>query len=236
MTKLAIITARGGSKRIPKKNIRLFLGKPIIVYSIEAALKSGIFDEVMVSTDSQEIADIAIKYGAKVPFFRSAKNSDDYSTSADVIEEVLLEYKKRGKEYDYVCCLYPTAPFVTEERLVEAMQLIKKSHASSVSPVVLFSHPILRSFKIDSDNRLTMNWPENIVTRSQDLATAYYDCGQFYCLDVKNFLIEKKLFTNNTLPLVVSELEAQDIDNEQDWAMAELKYKLKHGSDFNSKL
>ena len=228
MSNLAIITARGGSKRIPKKNIRPFLGKPIIAYSIEAALKSRIFDEVMVSTDSQEIADVAIKYGAKVPFFRSAKNSDDHSTTAEVIEEVLLEYQKQYKEYDYVCCLYPTAPFITKERLKEAWQLLKQEHADSVLPVVPFSHPIQRSFKIDSDQNLKMNWPENVNARSQDLPSAYHDVGQFYFIDVKKFLIQKKMFMNNILPIIISELEAQDIDNEEDWQIAELKYKLKH--------
>lgn len=228
MSSIAIITARGGSKRIPKKNIRPFLGKPIIVYSIEAALRSGIFDEVMVSTDSQEIADIAIKYGAQVPFLRSEKNSDDYATTASVIEEVLLTYKKNGKEYEYVCCLYPTAPFITSERLIEARQLLKQKGVDSVSLVVPFGHPIQRSFKIDSNQKLMMNWPENVNTRSQDLAPAYHDAGQFYFLDVKKFLIQKKIFTDNVSPLIISELEAQDIDNEEDWQIAELKYKLKH--------
>jgi N-acylneuraminate cytidylyltransferase len=228
MSNIAIITARGGSKRIPKKNIRPFLGKPIIAYSIAAALKSGMFDEVMVSTDSQEIADIAVKYGAKVPFFRSEKNSDDYAVTADVLEEVLLEYKKTGKEYEYICCLYPTVPLVTSERLIEAMQLLEQSAADSVSPVVPFSHPIQRGFKIAADKTIKMIWPENINTRSQDLAPTYYDGGQFYCLNTKEFLVQKKMFMNNTLPLVISELEIQDIDNEEDWKIAELKYKLKY--------
>lgn len=228
MLNLAIITARGGSKRIPKKNIRSFLGKPILAYPIEAALASGLFDEVMVSTDSQEIAEIALKYGAKVPFLRSEKNSDNYATTASVIEEVLLNYKKDGKEYDYVCCLYPTAPFITSEILVAARKLLEQEGIDSALPVIPFSHPIQRSFKIDSDHKLKMNWPENINTRSQDLAPAYHDAGQFYFLDVKRFLIQKKIFTDNVSPLIISELEAQDIDNEEDWQIAELKYKLKH--------
>jgi len=228
MLNLAIITARGGSKRIPKKNIRPFLGKPILAYPIEAALRSGLFDEVMVSTDSQEIADIALKYGAKVPFLRSEKNSDDYAITASVIEEVLLTYQKNGKEYDYVCCLYPTAPFVTSERIIEARQLLEQEGIDSVAPVIPFGHPIQRSFKIDSDHKLRMNWPENVNARSQDLAPAYHDAGQFYFLDVKKFLLQKKIFTDNVSPLIISELEAQDIDNEEDWQIAELKYKLKH--------
>lgn len=225
---LAIIPARGGSKRIPRKNIKDFLEKPIIAYPIEAAISSKLFNEVMVSTDDQEIAEVAKKYEAKVPFMRSEKNSNDHSTTVDVIEEVLLEYKKIGKEFDNVCCLYPTAPFVTPERLVEALKLLERYGADSVLPVTSFNYPIQRSFKIENDGTLKMNWPENINTRSQDLMPTYHDSGQFYCLDVKKFLIQKKLFMDNTLPIIVSELEVQDIDNEEDWKIAELKYKLKY--------
>lgn len=233
MLNLAIITARGGSKRIPKKNIRPFLGRPILAYSVEAALKSGLFEEVMVSTDSQEIAEVALKYGAKVPFFRSKKNSDDYATTASVIEEVLLAYKRDGKNYDYVCCLYPTAPFVRSEILIEASRLLQQKDVDSVLPVVPFSHPVQRSFKIDSDHKLKVNWPENIDIRSQDLPSTYYDAGQFYFLDAKKFLIQKKIFTDNVLPIIISELDAQDIDNEEDWRIAELKYKLKNRTNLS---
>ena len=222
---LAIIPARGGSKRIPRKNIKNFLGKPIIAYSIKAAIGSRIFDEVMVSTDDKQIARVAIKYGAKIPFFRSAKNSDDHATTADVIKEVLLEYKKQGKNYDYVCCLYSTAPFVTPEKLIKAKETLEKSHADSVLPVTCFSFPIQRSFKIDSDGTLKMNWPKYINTRSQDLNTAYHDAGQYYFLDVKSFLIQKKVFAKKTLPIITSELEVQDVDNEEDWKLAEFKYR-----------
>jgi len=228
MSNIAVITARGGSKRIPKKNIRSFLGKPIIAYSIETALNSGIFDEVMVSTDSQEIADVAVKYGAKVPFLRSAENSGDHAMTAPVVEEVLLEYQKLGKKFDYVCCIYPTAPFITGERLKASLELLQNSGADSVVPVTSFSFPIWRSFKIEADGRVKMNWPENMHVRSQDLPPAYHDCGQFYFLEVNKFLIQKKLFMDNTFPVVVSELEVQDIDNEEDWQLAELKYKLKN--------
>lgn len=222
---LAIIPARGGSKRIPRKNIKNFLGKPIIAYSIKAAIGSRIFDEVMVSTDDKQIARVAIKYGAKIPFFRSAKNSDDHATTADVIKEVLLEYKKQGENYDYVCCLYSTAPFVTPEKLIKAKETLEGSGADSVLPVTSFSFPIQRSFKIDSDGTLKMNWPKYINTRSQDLNPAYHDAGQYYFLDVKNFLIQKKVFAKITLPIITSELEVQDIDNEKDWKLAEFKYR-----------
>ncbi|OGH84942.1 MAG: pseudaminic acid cytidylyltransferase [Candidatus Magasanikbacteria bacterium RIFOXYC12_FULL_33_11] len=225
MSNIAIITARGGSKRIPKKNIRSFLGKPIIAYSIEVALKSGIFDEVMVSTDSEEIADIAISYGAKVPFFRSEKNSDDYSTTSDVIEEVLLKYKELGKEFQYFCCLYSTAPFVTIEKIKEAFDMLKSNIFDAVFPVVKFGYAIQRALKID-DNFIKMIYPENIDKRSQDLSPAYHDCGQFYFMKTDVFLKQKKMFVEKSAALIMGEMETQDIDNEDDWKIAELKYKI----------
>jgi UDP-4-amino-4,6-dideoxy-N-acetyl-beta-L-altrosamine transaminase/pseudaminic acid cytidylyltransferase len=223
---LAIIPARGGSKRIPRKNIRNFLGKPIIAYSIKTATESQLFDEIMVSTDDNEIARVAVRYGAKVPFFRSAKNSDDHATTAAVIEEALSEYQKQGKKYDYVCCIYPTAPFVTAEKLVKAKEILEQSGADSVLPVTRFSFPIQRSFKIDKNGTLKMNYPENVNTRSQDLAPNYHDAGQFYFLNIKSFSVHKKMFYNNTKPIIVSETEVQDIDCEEDWKIAEVKYKI----------
>jgi pseudaminic acid cytidylyltransferase len=220
---LAIITARGGSKRIPRKNIKNFLGKPIIQYSIEAALQAGCFSEVMVSTDDQEIANIALALGAKVPFIRSVETSNDYATTADVITEVLNEYNKRGESFDYCCCIYPTAPFVTAEKLKTAFDKLHTSGAESVVPVVRFGFPILRSFKIE-DGLVKMNWPEHMNSRSQDLPSAFHDCGQFYFLRVTPFLQNKKLFTSFTLPLEMPESEVQDIDNQEDWKVAEIKY------------
>jgi pseudaminic acid cytidylyltransferase len=225
--KLAIITARGGSKRIPRKNIKLFNGFPIIKYSIEAALKSNEFDEVMVSTDDKEIAEIAIKYGASVPFFRSQKNSDDHSGTAEVIEEVILDYKNKNKLFDYVCCIYPTAPFVSSLIIKEAMNKLISLDADCVLPVVRYGYPIQRSLKIENDFA-KMIWPENYFARSQDLRPTFHDCGQFYCLNVKSLLEQKKLFAEKTIPIEISELEMQDIDNEVDWKLAELKYKLIH--------
>ena len=222
---LAIITARGGSKRIPRKNIRDFLGKPVIAYVIDASIKSNLFEEVMVSTDDSEIAEVAQKYGARVPFMRSAENSDDFATTDDVLVEVLEEYKKLGKNFEYACCLYPTAPFVTPQRLQQAFKLLVESQADSVFPVVAFSYPIWRSLRIEN-GRLVMNFPENLNKRSQDLAIAYHDAGQFYFFRVENFLTKRKIFSDFSLPLLVSELEAQDIDNETDWKLAELKYRL----------
>ena len=223
--KIAIITARGGSKRILRKNIKLFNGFPIIKYSIEAALQSDEFDEVMVSTDDKEIAEIAQKFGAKVPFLRSAKNSDDHSGTAEVIEEVILEYRKENKNFHYLCCIYPTAPFVTSEIIKLSMSKLITHNADCVLPVVKYSYPIQRSLKIEN-GLVSMNWPENYFARSQDLKPSFHDCGQFYCMNVESLIQQKKLFANKTIPIEVSELEMQDIDNEVDWKLAELKYKL----------
>ncbi|MCS7077536.1 MAG: pseudaminic acid cytidylyltransferase [Bacteroidia bacterium] len=225
MSNVAIITARGGSKRIPRKNIKDFLGKPIIAYSIEASLESGIFEEVMVSTEDFEIAEVAQKYGAKVPFMRSAKNSDDFATTIDVLLEVLEEYEKRGKIFEYACCLYPTAPFVTAKKLQKAYNMLLETNADSVIPVAAFSYPIWRSLKIEN-GKLQMNFPEKFNKRSQDLPSAYHDVGQFYFFVVSRFLATQKLFSEFSVPLHISELEMQDIDNETDWKLAELKYKL----------
>ncbi len=222
---LAIIPARGGSKRIPRKNIKDFFGQPIIKYSIDAALQSGIFDEVMVSTEDQEIADVAKKLGSEVPFFRSAEAANDNATTAEVVSEVLAEYKKMGKEFDCFCCLYPTAPFVTSEKLKIAFKTLKENDIDSVFPIVQFGYKIQRALRVD-DGLVKMIWPENINKRSQDLETSYHDAGQFYFMRVKSFLEQKRLFAEKNMPLIMNETETQDIDNERDWQIAELKYKI----------
>lgn len=228
MSSVVIITARGGSKRIPKKNIKDFCGKPIIAYSIEAALKSKVFDEVMVSTDDNEIAEIARKYGASIPFMRSAKNSDDYSSTCDVLLEVVSEYKKLGKEFDIVCCIYPTAPFVTAEKLTEAKNKYVREGANALIPVVRFSYPPQRCF-VGNDGRLEYKWPEYEKSRSQDLEPFYHDVGQFYFIKTEILLSQKTMVPTKTIPFEVDELEVQDIDNITDWKLAELKYKLMCG-------
>ena len=179
MKNIAIITARGGSKRIPKKNIKDFCGKPIIAYSIEAALTSDLFETVMVSTDSEEIAEIAKYYGASIPFLRGASTSNDYATTVDVLKEVLEEYKSHGKVFDWICCLYPTAPFITRKMLKEAMDTLMDSTAESLMPVVQFSNPPQRALEIEN-GRLKYIYPEYESMRSQDLDIQYHDCGQFY--------------------------------------------------------
>lgn len=225
MDRIAIITARGGSKRIPKKNIKSFCGKPIIVYSIKAALESGRFDEVMVSTESREIAEIAKEAGAQVPFFRSEETSNDYATTAEVLLEVLKEYKIRGKEFQVGCCIYPTAPFVTSEKLIQGLRILEKEAADTVLPVVPFSFPPQRGLKIQ-EHVLSPVYPEYMNARSQDLEKWYHDCGQFYCFNIKSFLKTKNLIGKSTVPFIMDELEVQDIDNLADWKLAELKYKL----------
>lgn len=220
---LAIITARGGSKRIPRKNIKNFLGSPIIKYSIDAALTAGCFTEVMVSTDDEEIATLALSLGAKVPFIRSSENSNDFATTADVITEVLQMYKEKGQHFDYACCIYPTAPFVTGFKLNEAYKMLIENNAETVVPIVSYGFPILRSFKLE-DGLIKMNWPEYISTRSQDLPPAYHDCGQFYFIQTDLFLKNKKLFSDNSLGYEMPESEVQDIDTEEDWKVAEIKY------------
>lgn len=220
---VAIITARGGSKRIPGKNIKNFLGKPIICYSIEAAKASGIFDTVMVSTDDTGIAEVARQAGAEVPFLRSAATSNDFATTAEVLTEVLTQFKANGDTFQYSCCIYPTAPFVTAEKLKSAFELLLKNNADSVIPVTRFSFPIWRSFKMN-DGRLAYNWPENALKRSQDLPPSFHDCGQFYFFDTEKFLTSKSLVTAATYAIEVPESEVQDIDNEEDWKIAEIKY------------
>lgn len=225
MNAVAIITARGGSKRIPGKNKMDFLGKPIICYSINAALSSGIFDEVMVSTDDEEIAEIARKEGANVPFMRSEATANDFATTDDVLMEVLEEYEKRGKNFRYMACIYPTAPFVTPQKLKDAMQILKDNHASGVMPVVPFSFPPQRGMVI-REGRLDYCYPENALKRSQDLEKMYHDCGQFYIYDVKKYRACRGDLPDGYFPIEVPELQVQDIDNMSDWKLAEMKYRM----------
>lgn len=223
---LAIITARGGSKRIPRKNIKEFCGRPILSYSIDAARSAGVFDEIMVSTDDEEIARIAQQYGAAVPFFRSPKTSNDYASTDAVILEVLREYEKRGEHFDAFCCIYPTAPFLTGERLKDAMQLL--SQADSVMPVVPFSYPPQRGLIITGNGFIERQFPEFATARSQDLQKVYHDCGQFYACRTAPFLEAGTTDVPRLLPLVLSEMEVQDIDTLEDFEIAEIKYRRLH--------
>ncbi|MDD5939876.1 MAG: pseudaminic acid cytidylyltransferase [Lachnospiraceae bacterium] len=221
---IAIITARGGSRRIPGKNIKSFCGKPIIAYSIEAALQAGCFDKVMVSTDSDKIADIAKKCGAEVPFLRSSQNADDHATTADVIAEVLDTYAQRGEHYDRFLCLYPTAPFVTAQRLCEAVQKMEETGADAVVPVVRFSFPPQRGF-ILQEGKLAYKWPQFRSSRSQDLEPFYHDAGQFYLVKEEAFRREQTVVPAGTVPIILPETQVQDIDNPDDWEIAEIKFR-----------
>lgn len=225
MKSIAIITARGGSKRIPKKNIKPFLGKPIIAYSIEAALDSQMFDEVMVSTESEEIAQIARQYGAAVPFMRSERNSSDFATTADVLEEVLQCYEDLGMDYELMSCIYPAAPFVTGKRLSAAFERLLETDADSLVPVVKFSYPPQRGVVIHNGT-VFFQYPEYAFSRSQDLEPVYHDCGQFYVMRARAFKKYHALVMPKTIPFIIPEEQVQDIDNVSDWKLAELKYQI----------
>lgn len=225
MKNLCIIPARAGSKRIPRKNVKPFMGKPIMAYSIEAALDSGIFDEVMVSTDDMEFAEVAWKYGAQVPFMRSAATSNDFASTEDVLIEVLDEYKTLGKDFDNLCCLYSTAPFVTSERLKEAYKTMQQENVDAIFTVVAYSYPVQRCLHI-VNGKIGMKWPEFQSARSQDLETIYHDAGQFYFARVQQLRIEKDLWMKNSVPMILPETEVQDLDTLTDWQLAEMKYNL----------
>jgi pseudaminic acid cytidylyltransferase len=225
---IAIIPARGGSKRIPRKNIKLFYGKEIISYSVETALKSNLFEEVMVSTDDAEIAEIAVKYGASVPFLRTPSNSNDVAGISEVIIEVLEKYKSQHINFDNVCCILATAPFLNDQDLKHSYQKLTSSYYDSVFPVVKYSFPIQRAMQF-SGNKIQMIWPENKTKRSQDLIPSFHDAGLFYWIKSDIIQKEKTLWTNNASAIEISEQIAQDIDTPEDWEMAELKYKLLHG-------
>jgi N-acylneuraminate cytidylyltransferase len=225
MRNICIIPARGGSKRILRKNIKPFLGKPIITYSIKAALDSGLFNEVMVSTDDAEIAEIAIKCGATVPFMRSDKNSDDFATTYDVIKEVIENYKKLEREFDNLCCIYSCAPFVSVNTLKLGFSKLIDKNLDSVFPIIEFSFPIQRAL-YEYDGKISMIEEKYLNIRSQDLKKRYHDAGQFYWCNTVKLMGSKKLLSSNTGGIIISELAAQDIDTETDWKLAELKYQL----------
>jgi len=223
MRTLCIIPARGGSKRIPKKNIKDFFGKPIIYYSIKKAIESECFDEIMVSTDDTEIKNIAEKYGAKVPFMRSNENSGDNIPIKDVVIEVLEKYKENEINFDYSCCIFPTSPLLKTENLILGLDNIQKyDYVFAVSP---YSFPIQRSLVINNNSAL-FKYPEYINTRSQDLKTHYQDSGQFYWCNTQRLLETRQIYSKNNYVIILNDLEAQDIDNESDWKIAEMKYKL----------
>lgn len=224
--KVAVITARGGSKRIPRKNIRTFSGKPILAYGIEAALEAGLFDEVMVSTNDQEIAEAGRALGACVPFLRSEAASDDHATTADALIDVVRSYEKSGKTIDVLCCIYPTAPFITAAVLRSAYTVFVEGGFDSVFPIVRFDFPVWRSLAFDG--RLVKPiWPQYYQKRSQDIQAAFHDAGQFYWIRASSLVESRTVVTDNSGAIEVSALNVQDIDTEEDWKLAELKFSLK---------
>ena len=219
---LCIIPARGGSKRIPKKNIKPFHGKPIIAYSIDIALRSGLFREVMVSTDCQEIKRISQMYGAEVPFQRSQSNSNDFATIVDVVNEVIEAYGRMGQTFDEICVLYPCAPFVSAADLTNAKRLLEKYDC--VIPVVRFDFPPLRSFEI-FESKLRYKWPEYEKSRSQDLEELFHDAGQ-WCFFKNEEHCHESIVKSSTSPLILESNKVQDIDTISDWKLAELKFQM----------
>ncbi len=221
---IAIIPARGGSKRIPRKNIKLFHGKPLIAYSIEAALKSELFDKVIVTTDDEEIASIAKKYGADVPFIRPKELSDDFTNTKDVIDHALKYFQERGERYEYECTIYATAPLLQPKYLMEGFVALKNSDAINAFSATTMPFPIQRTFKLDKNGRCEMFWPQNYQTRSQDLEEAYQDAGQFYWTKLDKTSNEI-MFSKDSIPIILPRHLVQDIDTLEDWERAEFMYK-----------
>lgn len=231
--KLCIIPARGGSKRIPRKNIKDFLGKPIIAYSIEAALKSGSFDRIIVSTDDQEIAKVSREYGAETPFVRPQELSDDYAGTLPVIKQAIEWFEQNDQTPQFVCCLYATAPFVRSETIKQVFQQFQESGADYCFTVTPFSSPIQRAIKITETKRLEMFYPENFNVRSQDLEEAYHDAGQFYWGKSEAFKQQIPIFSNAASPFVLPRYLVQDLDTLEDWTRAELMYQVIQHSGLN---
>ena len=226
MSVLAVIPARGGSKRIPRKNIRDFAGRPILAWPVAAARDSGLFDTVMVSTDDDAIADAARAAGAEVPFLRSPATADDHSTLLDVLAEVVAAYQARGQTFDTVCCLLATAALVTPEGLERGYDLFRSGDFDSVFPVVRFGSPIQRALRRDAAGHTAMLAPEHYASRSQDLEPAYHDAGQFYWMSAAACLAKTPTFSGRAGSFEVDETEVQDIDTPTDWRLAELKFQM----------
>ena len=222
---IAIIPARSGSKRIPGKNIKPFLGHPIIAYAVQSAIKSGLFESVIVSTDSDEIAAIARNYGAEVPFLRSASASSDTATTTEALMEVIENLAKIGRHYKWLACIYPTAATISAQTLVRAWKELEISNSDSLMSVVRYGHPIQRALKVVGSSIKYVS-PEFKNVRTQDLEATFHDAGQFYFSFVDSMASSGSFITAQCCPFEITELECQDIDNEIDWSLAELKAKL----------
>lgn len=224
--KIAIIPARGGSKRIPRKNVKLFAGKPIITYSIQAAQECGLFDKIIVSTDNEEIADIARSFGAETPFIRPPELSDDHTATIPVIAHAIQTLQASGDVINAACCIYATAPFIRPEDIQSAYNTLIAHHKQYAFPVTTFPFPIQRGVKRDEKGNIEMFYPEHFATRSQDLEEAYHDVGQFYWGTRDAWLEEKPIFSNAATTIVLPRHLVQDIDTLEDWKRAELMHQV----------
>lgn len=222
--RVAIIPARGGSKRIPLKNIKSFFGKPIIAYSIELAIKSGLFSRVIVSTDSHEIADVAKNYGAHVPFIRPSVLADDFTGTADVTSHAIRWLLDNGISLSEVCCIYATAPLLQEKYLKQGLDALQYKNTKMSFSACEFSYPVFRGFKLSETNHPELLYPEHINSRSQDLIKIYHDAGQFYWGTVDAFLKNSSIFSPISVPIILPHYLVQDIDTSEDWYRAELLY------------
>lgn len=219
---VAIITARGGSKRIPRKNIREFAGKPMLAWPIMAAQKANIFDRIIVSTDSEEIASAAVSFGAEVPFLRPPHLSDDHTPTAPVLLHALEALEADGAAVSHACCIYPTAPFLRPDDLRLGLDELRQSGAPAALSVTTFDFPILRAFKRYEDGSIAFNWPQYELTRSQDLPELYHDAGQFYWVDTTAFRRSQRLVMPGARPVFLPRARVRDLDTLEDWEEAEL--------------
>ncbi|WP_299948341.1 pseudaminic acid cytidylyltransferase [uncultured Microbulbifer sp.] len=224
--KFAVIPARGGSKRIPRKNIKIFGGQPMIAWSIETARNSGCFDQVIVSTDDSEIAEIAVSYGAKVPFIRPAELSDDFTGTIPVVRHAIEWLQSQYVNIEYLCCIYATAPFLSVKDIDKGLQLLINSNANYVFSVTSYAFPIQRAVRMNDSGRIEMVYPKHFGTRSQDLERVYHDAGQFYWGKAKAWLEEKVIFSSNTIPICLPRYRVQDIDTPEDWERAEIMFRV----------
>jgi N-acylneuraminate cytidylyltransferase len=229
--KLCVIPARGGSQRIPRKNVRPFCGKPILVYSIETAIASGLFDRIVVSTDSEEIAVLAREHGAEVPFVRPAELADHHTGTNPVVRHALAWFREQGVEFAFACCVYATAPFLTPERLREGFDRLAASGASFAFSATTFAFPIQRALRVGPDGGVEPFFPESIGARSQDLEEALHDAGQFYWGTAEAFLEARPLFARHSLAVRLPRYLVQDIDTLEDWERAERMFRAARLAD-----
>jgi pseudaminic acid cytidylyltransferase len=226
LNNIAIIPARGGSKRIPKKNIKDFLGKPIIAYSIETAISSKLFNKVIISTDDEEIKDVAIKYGAEVPFIRPKEIADDFTGTHEVIGHAVKWLEDNGEKIDYACCIYPTAPLIQNDDLIKGFEIIKTGKWNSVIAATNFSYPIFRSFENLTDGGLKMVFPEHYNSRSQDLPEVYHDAGLFYWAKPATWKKKPEGYNEKNSIIKIANYRVQDIDTIDDWKKAEIAFEI----------